>query len=171
MLLHCHWPALSCVLRESCPYSRQTKPHRLMKRLGSNHTLPLLGGNFPPYHFADFPKENHTWSPGQHRLVCYKQGWYRKLRPANIMKPHSSHRNCCQQLTLNPPPTSPRTFSMGTLVFSKWTSQAETHKIKDFRWKLLCTCSQAWNSSIHSFYLYWQDRTERPVSVHVQLIL
>lgn len=29
--------------------------------------------------------------------------------------------------TLKPPPTSPRTFSTGTLVFSKWTSQAGTH--------------------------------------------
>ena len=30
------------------------------------------------------------------------------------------------QRTLKPPPTSPRTFSTGTLVFSKWTSQAGT---------------------------------------------
>lgn len=29
-------------------------------------------------------------------------------------------------LTLNPPPTSPITFSIGTFVFSKCTSQAET---------------------------------------------
>lgn len=32
----------------------------------------------------------------------------------------------CRRLTLNPPPTSPSTFSTGTLVFSKWTSHAAT---------------------------------------------
>lgn len=113
LLLQCPLICFPMHARERNPvplYPRQTKPRRWMQGPSSNHTLPLLGADFSTLHLADFPMENHTWSPGKHRLVCYKQGLDRKLS---------------QQLTLNPPPTSPRTFSMGTLVFSKWTSQAE----------------------------------------------
>lgn len=143
LLLQCPLICFPMHARERNPvplYPRQTKPRRWMQGPSSNHTLPLLGADFSTLHLADFPMENHTWSPGKHRLVCYKQGLDRKLS---------------QQLTLNPPPTSPRTFSMGTLVFSKWTSQAETHDIECLKYKPLCTWSAGMKFIfIHSFYIY-----------------
>lgn len=87
------------------------------------------------------------------------------------MKLHSSHRGCCWQLTLSPPPTSPRTFPTGTLVFSKWTSQTETHEIEDLKCKLVCTwcagmkCNSFTHSLTHSTSWIGQYRKTRFLSL------
>ena len=57
------------------------------------------------------------------------------------------HKETIPNSTLNPPPTVPRTFSIGMGVLSKWSSHAKekwknkTHVLENLAWKIHINCN------------------------------
>lgn len=63
-------------------------------------------------------------------LICFTQfsNNFKKTNKQVVTENPKKMWILSELLTLNPPPTSPMTFSKGTGVLSKWTSQAAKHQ-------------------------------------------